>query len=380
MKSDRIKVIQSAPYQAESGNGVYEYVYQLTRLLKDQINFEFFHFSSVSFRDVQVEEKDGFIIRIFPASQLKGIILPRLFKEWIKTLNPKQTVFHLHSVFYPPNFAIARELKKQGFAFIHTPHDSYSPESMVKNRFMKRVYMVLLERYVLASATQIHALTETGRKHISKYTRNSSITLVTNFVSPFGENRIVKKRTQLSFIGRYDIHQKGIDIMLKALSRYKAAGHNPVPFVLIGKYNREEELLLTSLINRNGLTHGNVVMKGKVSTEEKNLILAESRFYFQLSRFEGFGLAIVEALAAGTPVIITNKVPIWQTIAAFNAGYVVTNIEEAVSALDGGLSLSDTAYAEMCENAIRCYSENFHPAIVKPKLINMYEKTLKLNI
>jgi glycosyltransferase involved in cell wall biosynthesis len=40
------------------------------------------------------------------------------------------------------------------------------------------------------------------------------------------------------------------------------------------------------------------------------------------SHQENFGIAVVEALACGTPVLISNKINIWREIEADNAGYV----------------------------------------------------------
>src|SRR5256886_6713007 len=40
------------------------------------------------------------------------------------------------------------------------------------------------------------------------------------------------------------------------------------------------------------------------------------------SHQENFGIAVAEALACGTPVLISNKVNIWREIEADGAGYV----------------------------------------------------------
>lgn len=49
-----------------------------------------------------------------------------------------------------------------------------------------------------------------------------------------------------------------------------------------------------------------VNLLGEVSEEQKINLMKSSQYYFQLSKYEGFGLAALEALAAGNIVIHTN--------------------------------------------------------------------------
>ncbi len=374
-----IKVIHTTPYVAESGNGVLEYVYQVANVLRGEVDFEFAHFSTDVSSGVRLEEVDGFVVRSFPMTSYKGFSLPKEFRDWVATLDKDTTVFHLHSVFYPPNFVKAKILNDLGFAFIHTPHDSYSPESMIKNRMLKEIYMVLFERQLLAKATVVHALTPLGEGYIRRYTSNPTVEMVTNFVPVVDHQvEVIKKQRKISFLGRYDFHQKGIDLMLETLGRFKHEQGQSVPFTLIGKYDQESKNRLETLMKKEDITQEEVHMTGRVSAEDKTRLLSESKFYFQLSRFEGFGLAIAEALAVGTPVIITDKVPISQIIDDHGAGFVVSSVAEATQALLEGMRLSNSAYQAMCQRAKRCYQEAFHPSIIGPQLKKMYHKALAM--
>lgn len=50
-----------------------------------------------------------------------------------------------------------------------------------------------------------------------------------------------------------------------------------------------------------------VVLRGRISDEEKVDVLQSARAYLQPSTCEGFGLAILEAMACGTPVVTTPE-------------------------------------------------------------------------
>ncbi|QJX45631.1 glycosyltransferase [Hymenobacter taeanensis] len=100
----------------------------------------------------------------------------------------------------------------------------------------------------------------------------------------------------------------------------------------------------------------------------------------QLSRSEGFGLSIAQALACQTPVVISTQVPIHSKIRAYGAGFAVSSPEEAAQALDTLFSLPPTEYVAMAENARRCYEQEFHPDVIKPQLINLYKKALSQSV
>ena len=51
------------------------------------------------------------------------------------------------------------------------------------------------------------------------------------------------------------------------------------------------------------------------------------------SHQENFGIAVVEALVSGKPVLISNQVNIWRQIKAAGAGIVASNTEEGASEL-----------------------------------------------
>lgn len=55
--------------------------------------------------------------------------------------------------------------------------------------------------------------------------------------------------------------------------------------------------MVRSIIDKYNLK-GSVELKGEVSEEDKINLLKQSKYYFQLSLYEGFGLAALEALCA----------------------------------------------------------------------------------
>lgn len=371
-----LNIYQFGVYEAASGDGINEYLYQNARLLKDEVNVNFINFNLDDPLGYEQETKDHNItIHRFGKLKHKGLSFPAGFKKWLDQIkNEEHTVFHLHSVFRLSNFALAKLLHQRDIPYIFTPHDSYSPESMRTKFILKYLVLKTTERFIMQHARTVHAITDKGALDIAPHTSNT-IKTITNFVPDYSYSNIyTPPHNYICFIGRFDIYQKGIDLNLKAFTEFKR-GHQDsnVPFVMVGRKRPDQFKAVQGICDELGLQEGqDIIYTGKVSDHEKYRLLRGARVYMQLSRFEGFGLSIVEALSCAKPIIISDKVPIKNFVRKFNAGWVVSNEKEATEALKEVYALSSDEYMQKAENARRCYEQSFHPSIIKPQMIKMY--------
>ncbi len=373
----QLHIYQVAEYLPQSGNGVNEWVYQTCSLLADELQFSFIYFDLKTNETYAEGIENGFQKIHFPKVSLKGFLLPKIFVKWLNSL-PNGSIFHLHSVFRPLNYSILKATFKHSHLTIFTPHDSYSKNSMLKNAVLKKLYFALFDRLLLQKADLVNAISRDGFRHLRDLADNE-VFLTNNFYKDnnlFNQTHYKINKTQICFIGRIDVFQKGIDISLDVFNRFNC--NKNYRYVLIGTYSQKEYNLLSSIIKRFSLElNKNIILTGFVSEEVKQNSLLESFAYLQLSRFEGFGLSIVEAMSFGKPVIISDNVPISDTISAYNAGFVVKNRDEAVLALNTLSQMPDTEYKSMCICARKCYEEVYHPNAVKSRLLKMYFKVKK---
>jgi len=102
-----------------------------------------------------------------------------------------------------------------------------------------------------------------------------------------------------------NFYRKGIDrtlILFSGLQKYPEFAESKL--YVIGKHGKNNYLLEKYISN---LDLDNVVITDRISDEEKYDILSRSKYYFQLSRYEGFGLAALEALYFRNIIIHSNK-------------------------------------------------------------------------
>lgn len=129
------------------------------------------------------------------------------------------------------------------------------------------------------------------------------------------------------FLGR--IHpKKGVDLLLRAYHRLAAASDAPLPALVVAgpctddRYRATLDTLAAALPR-----HARVIWPGMLEGERKWGALRCAEAFVLPSHQENFGIAVVEALAVGTPVLISREVNIWPEIEAAGAGFAETDDE-----------------------------------------------------
>jgi glycosyltransferase involved in cell wall biosynthesis len=100
----------------------------------------------------------------------------------------------------------------------------------------------------------------------------------------------------LLYVGRLHVKNKGLDTLLSAMK-----GHDSK--LLIAGRGKDEDSL-KQMIKRLGLK--NVALAGFVGESEKIHLLQNTQALVLPSRFEGWGIVVLEAAACGKPVIVSD--------------------------------------------------------------------------
>jgi len=105
------------------------------------------------------------------------------------------------------------------------------------------------------------------------------------------------------FTGRV-VESKAQAEIIEAYARFRAGMDRPCRLVLVGRTDGAEGYLdaIDAAMRRHGL-EAEVVLTGLVSDEELRARFAEADLFLSLSRHEGFGVPLIEAIAHGVPVL-----------------------------------------------------------------------------
>ena len=144
------------------------------------------------------------------------------------------------------------------------------------------------------------------------------------------------------FLGRLD-RIKGLDVLAEAAGSL-AESRDDFSLVVAGSGAAEYEAEIRDLVDRRGLSDL-TVFTGMVVGEDKWRLLRAADLFVLPSRHESSPLAVMEAMASGTPVVISDQVGIHREIAEAGAG-LVTTLDAADVAGAIGRLLDDPDAAE----------------------------------
>jgi glycosyltransferase involved in cell wall biosynthesis len=164
----------------------------------------------------------------------------------------------------------------------------------------------------------------------------------------------------LLFMSR--LHEKkGVHTLLHALDKVNAQKHNSIPLVVAGPgLETAYGKTVRSFAQEHSGTKDSVTFTGMVSGDFKWATLYNCDAFVLPSSQENFGIAVVEALACGRPVLISNKVNIWREIQAAQCGLIEEDtLEGTVAMLEKWLTLSAEEKALMGRRARKLYETSF---------------------
>lgn len=194
----------------------------------------------------------------------------------------------------------------------------------------------------------------------------------------------LNSQSYLLFISRIHV-KKGVDILMNSYADMvdsKAFNRQPQDFSFVENDTKNIKLVIAgpgsetiygekikasaALLNQ----HENAVFfPGMLSGDAKWGAFYNSEAFVLPSHQENFGIAVVEALACGKPVLISNQVNIWTEIAASKAGIIADDTATGTQELlNSWNKLSKEQKKEMGLNARKCFENNF---AVKTATINL---------
>jgi glycosyltransferase involved in cell wall biosynthesis len=128
----------------------------------------------------------------------------------------------------------------------------------------------------------------------------------------------------IAWIGRYDIHHKGIDYLLAAV---KLLEPNERPRIKMrGPDHLGDKVQVEKQIHDLGLEEW-VELGGELSPDEAREFLRHSQGFVHVPRWEAFGRTIVEALSLGCPVLLGAEAHIAGILGPAGAARIVTGAE-----------------------------------------------------
>ncbi len=333
--------------------------------------------------------QDGYEVIYFRCSPFRRYKFSTSLLRWLWTNAHRYDIAHIHALFSPVSTAAATLCRWQNLPYIMRPLGTLDPADLQKKKRVKQLYAHLLERPNLAGAATLHFTSEQEAKVSERFsTSTPDMVLPLGVTLPALPNRAKAKATIkalfgiledcpiLLFMSRID-PKKGFDLLLPALEELYQ-NNQSFHLLLCGSnpQDRDYEIGIKQQI-QSASWSSCVTFNGFVSGDLKSTLLSAADLFVLPSYYENFGIAVAEAMAAGLPVVVSNRVDIWPKIAEYNAGWIVpTKVKPLTQALAEALS-NEKDREERGQQAQRCAEENYGWDAIAQTLSLKYQNITK---
>lgn len=316
----------------------------------------------------------GMTLRLFPQVGRHTANVSAELLRWLWQQADEFDLLVLRALMHPLSSAVGWVARRKTLPYLVVPHGTLSEWTFRhRRRLLKRVYFRLVERRTLDGAAVIRFTSEAERDEARRLNFSPEAAVIPHPFEPRDdfEEPADRQKGLVLFLSRLD-PKKGIDIVLPAIALAREQ-RSDLRLVLAGSGAPSYERKVRKLIAEFGL-EGTVEMPGFVSGRDKDDLLRSAAVFVLPSEEENFGIAAVEALDAGVPVVISPEVDVAPAVEEYRAGQVVERSADAVAeAMLGILSDRDEARA-MGERGRRLVRERFAPGLVGPEVAELYRQ------
>lgn len=269
-------------------------------------------------------------IRIFRTQRPARVAYSPGLKKALRTDLKQFDLVRIHGLFLHPQYAAASEAQRGGTPYVVTPHGALDPWVRRRGRVRKIATGITWQNRMLRRAAVIQATTAAEAELFSDVLpRGTAHCVVPNGLATArfgllprrgglrGELGIPTDTPLVLFHGRVS-RKKGIDVLVRALAEM---WHRDAVLVIIGP---DDENLTPGL--QRLATHLSVAERtyfaGPRYGDRRLAALADADVWALPSHSENFGNAVLEAMAAGLPTVVSTAVNLAPEILAARAGYV----------------------------------------------------------
>ena len=330
--------------------------------------------------------------RVYFAKRFEFYTTAPSFAVWAWRTVRRFDVVHVHALFSFMSVVAATVAWLRGVPFVLRPLGTLSAYGLAERRpWLKRVSLGLIERPLLRRASAVHCTSEAEAADVRALAAGANAVVIPLAVpeaadegggsvdaddvaaavdgvvaaSAFGD---APDGARVLFLSRLD-PKKNVECLLAAWPSVRSA-HPTARLVIAGTGEASYVASLRAAATVGG--DAGVVWAGQVEGERKRALLAQASVFVLPSFNENFGIAAVEALAAGVPCVLSEGVAVARDVATAGAGLMVRAEPDAVADAIGRVLGDAPLRAAMAAAARRVARERFSPRAMGMRLQALY--------
>lgn len=232
---------------------------------------------------------------------------------------------HIHMLWTFPGIAAANVCRARGVPYAISIHGALDPWALRQRRLEKRLFLMVTERRNLERASFIHFTFESERALAPIWASRLSAAVIpyafdANPYLGLGDVRERRRCRDVLILAR--IHpMKGFDILIPAMAQ--VVSREPAARLIVAGPDEGGYLVqVRRLVAEAGIAR-QVVFTGYLDPAARARALAAAAILVAPSHRENFCLSVAEGMAAGLPVVVSDKVNICDDVSAAGAGRVI---------------------------------------------------------
>ncbi len=289
-------------------------------------------------------------------------------------------IVHIHGVLSHACLSAAAACRRHGVPYLVRPLGTLVPWSLRQKRVRKRLILAVVGERLLEAAAAIHYTSAAERRSVE-----SALALSNGVVVPLGVDSDSLEAPIVPYISRQRepyvlaisrIHpKKNLETLIHAFAAAARDRHERWLLEIAGDGDAQYVAALRRLAGDLGAAD-RIRFLGWVAGQHKRELLRHAGLFALCSKHENFGLAALEALAVGVPVLLSRQVDLADEVERGHAGWVV---DGGTDALRDSLT---TAFdnPEECEaksRAARTLATRFAWPIVAAELTTLYQRVAR---
>jgi poly(glycerol-phosphate) alpha-glucosyltransferase len=255
-------------------------------------------------------------------------------------------LLHLHGIWMYPSHAAARWARSTGKPYVISPHGMLDPWITGRGRWKKMLARLGYERDSWRRAHAFHALTEADAADVRREAGDCEVAVIPTAGPPAIAAAAGERAPQVVFISRVHLKKN----LAALLDGWETARLPAGARLTIAGWGDAADV--AAFEARMARAPASAVFVGPVHGEAKRRLLEQARFVVLPSHSEGLPMTILEAWAAGTPTIMTAECHLPEGFAAGAALECGTGAASVAAALEGALTLDETAWRGMSDAAL----------------------------
>ncbi len=258
--------------------------------------------------------------------------------KWLSESLGKFDVVHIHGLYRFPVTCAAALARRAGVPYVIKPHGSLDPYLYRQSSFslpLKRAYERLFDIPNLNHAAAIQYVTEEEARRASFLGLRARPVIVSTgidwelyrllpskgtFMKRLGLNKLTPL---VLFLGRINF-KKGLDLLVPAFAKVSEQCPS-ARLAIAGPDNEGYGAKVKNWCYEYGI-NDRVTFVDHLGPEQVKEAYVDADVFVLPSYTENFGLTVVEAMACGCPVIISDQVNIWREVQTAGAG-IVTGLD-----------------------------------------------------